>query len=146
MSIPPTDRDPVDSENADQAHDSRSPWCSECHDYTRGHVSVLSEGMRQFYGATTYKCDECRKPMWTASGCRVSMRRCRIFSIAGIAGIIISGLGLRYSGPHVAAIAVTAWNLLVINFLFVRPCWMRKRHLRRFQEWSAKAALYGNNV
>ena len=84
--------------------------------------------------------------MWTASGCRVSMRRCRLFSIAGIAGIIISGLGLWYSGPHVAAIAVTAWNLLVINFLFVRPCWIRKRHLLRFQEWSTKAALYGNNV
>jgi hypothetical protein len=40
---------------------------------------------------------------------------------------------------------VTAWNLLVINFLFVRPYWMRKRHLRRFQEWSTKTDLYGNN-
>jgi hypothetical protein len=139
--------DALNSEKVGQESDSRSPWCSRCEDYAQGQVGLIAEGMRQFYGAVSYKCDDCGKTMWTASGARHSMRRCVLFTIVGAVGMVICGLGSWASDvPLRAVIAVSTWNLLVIFFLFVRPYWVRRRHLREYENWANKASLYGVDV
>ncbi len=139
--------DAFNSEKAGQGSDSRAPWCSGCEDYTQGNVSLIAEGMSQFYGAVSYKCDDCGKTMWSASGARRSMRRCVLFIIVGAVGMVGSGLGLWSSGaPLRAVIAVSTWNFLVISFLFFRPYRVRRRHLREHENWANKARLYRDDV
>ena len=120
----------------------QAPWCSGCKDYTTVRMSFFSQGLKMLCGATYYICNDCSKPMWSESECETSKRRCGILSIACVVGLLSSGAGLYYYGTPREAIAVTAWNLVVVCFLFVRPYAKRRRHLREFKAWSATSTLY----